>query len=226
MSRRANYLLAVVGITVAFWTGAAAQRPPTIAAAANLNFVLTEIEDQFARERGTPVDIVFGASGTLTRQIQDGAPFELFLAADEEFPKQLTAAGLTRDAGVVYAVGRLAVFAPTGSPLTVDAHLEGLARLVKAGNVGKFAIANPDVAPYGKAAEAVLRKRGLWDAHSTPAGTGRHRRAGGTVCDDGKRHRGPGCLLARARVPASPTVANTRSFLRVTIYHCVNGWCC
>jgi molybdate transport system substrate-binding protein len=163
MSRRANYLLAVVGITVAFWTGAAAQRPPTIAAAANLNFVLTEIEDQFARERGTPVDIVFGASGTLTRQIRDGAPFELFLAADEEFPKQLTAAGLTRDAGVVYAVGRLAVFAATGSPLTVDAHLEGLARLVKAGNVGKFAIANPDVAPYGKAAEAVLRKRGLWD---------------------------------------------------------------
>jgi molybdate transport system substrate-binding protein len=163
MSRRANYLLAVVGITVAFWTGAAAQRPPTIAAAANLNFVLIEIEDQFARERGTPVDIVFGASGTLTRQIRDGAPFELFLAADEEFPKQLTAAGLTRDAGVVYAVGRLAVFAPTGSPLTVDAHLEGLARLVKAGNVGKFAIANPDVAPYGKAAEAVLRKRGLWD---------------------------------------------------------------
>jgi molybdate transport system substrate-binding protein len=163
MSRRANYLLAVFGTTVAFWTGAAAQRPPTIAAAANLNFVLTEIEDQFARERGTPVDIVFGASGTLTRQIRDGAPFELFLAADEEFPKQLTAAGLTRDAGVVYAVGRLAVFAATGSPLTVDAHLEGLARLVKAGNVGKFAIANPDVAPYGKAAEAVLRKRGLWD---------------------------------------------------------------
>ena len=62
---------------------------------------------------------MFGASGTLTRQIQDGAPFELFLAADEEFPNQLTAAGLTRDAGVVYAVGRLVIFAPKGrrSPL-------------------------------------------------------------------------------------------------------------
>ncbi len=58
---------------------AAAQRRPTIAAAANLNFALTEIARQFERERGTRVDVVFGASGTLTRQIRDGAPFEMFL---------------------------------------------------------------------------------------------------------------------------------------------------
>jgi molybdate transport system substrate-binding protein len=107
---------------------------------------------------------VFGASGTLTRQIQDGAPFELFLAADEEFPGKLAAAGLTRDAGVVYATGRLAIFAPKGSPLTVDERLDGLARLAKTGRVSRFAIANPDVAPYGRAAEAVLRKRGVWEA--------------------------------------------------------------
>ena len=142
----------------------AAERPPTIAAAANLNFALTEIADQFARDRGTRVEMVFGASGTLTRQIQDGAPFEMFLAADEEFPNQLTAARLTRDDGVVYAVGRLAIFAPTGSPLTVDERLDGLARLVAAQGVSRFAIANPDVAPYGRAAEAVLRKHGVWSA--------------------------------------------------------------
>jgi len=88
----------------------------------------------------------------------------MFLAADEEFPNQLTAAGLTRDAGVVYALGRLVIFAPEGSPLTVDAQLEGLGRLVKAGRGGRFAIANPEVAPYGRAAEAVLRKHRLWDA--------------------------------------------------------------
>ena len=103
-------------------------------------------------------------SGTLARQVADGAPFELFLSADEEFPSKLTAAGLTRDAGVVYAVGRLAIFAPTGSPLAVDERLDGLAQLLKAGKPERFAIANPDVAPYGQAAEAVLRKRGLWDA--------------------------------------------------------------
>jgi molybdate transport system substrate-binding protein len=141
-----------------------AQRLPTIAAAANLNFALTEIADRFARDRGTRVELVFGASGTLTRQIQDGAPFEMFLAADEEFPQHLTAAGLTRDEGMVYAIGRLVIFAPRGSPLTVDERLEGLTRLVKAGGVTRFAIANPDVAPYGRAAEAVLRKHGLWDA--------------------------------------------------------------
>ena len=143
---------------------APAQRPPIVAAAANLNVALVDIASAFEKARGMRVELVFGASGTLTRQIQDGAPFELFLAADEEFPRQLETAGLTRDAGVVYAVGRLALFAPKGSPLVVDERLEGLGRLAKAGGVGRFAIANPDVAPYGKAAEAVLRRRGLWDA--------------------------------------------------------------
>jgi molybdate transport system substrate-binding protein len=128
-----------------------------------LNFVLKEVADAFARARGTRVDLVFGASGTLTRQIRDGAPFELFLSADEEFPNQLNGAGLARNAGAVYAIGRLVVFAPKGSPLTVDERLEGLARLAKAGGVSRFAIANPAVAPYGQAAEAVLRNRGLWD---------------------------------------------------------------
>jgi molybdate transport system substrate-binding protein len=159
-----------VGRLLALWlviglrSEPAAQRPPTIAAAANLNFALTEVATEFERAKGTRVELVFGASGTLTRQIQDGAPFEMFLAADEEFPNQLSAAGLTRDAGVVYAVGRLVIFAPKGSPLTVDERLEGLGRLVRAGGVSRFAIANPAVAPYGRAAEAVLRKRGLWDA--------------------------------------------------------------
>jgi len=142
----------------------AAQRPPTIAAAANLNFVLADIARKFEQDQGAKVELVFGASGTLARQIQDGAPFEVFLAADEEFPSQLSAAGLTRDAGVLYAVGRLVIFAPKGSPLTVDERLDGLVRLVKSGGIGRFAIANPAVAPYGRAAEAVLRKRGVWDA--------------------------------------------------------------
>jgi molybdate transport system substrate-binding protein len=164
-ARRTCVLLFLGTVFCVAWPAPSpAQKPPTIAAAANLNFALNEMADAFARARGTRVELVFGASGTLTRQIRDGAPFELFLAADEEFPNQLTAAGLTRDAGAVYAVGRLVVFAPRGSPLTVDERLEGLARLAKAGGVSRFAIANPEVAPYGKAAEAVLRKRGIWDA--------------------------------------------------------------
>jgi molybdate transport system substrate-binding protein len=157
-------VVSALALSASSWAQAPAQKPPTVAAAANLNFALTEIADQFARDRQARVELVFGASGTLTRQIRDGAPFELFLAADEEFPNQLTAAGLTRDAGVVYAVGRLVLFAPTGSPLVTDERLDGLVRLAKADAVGRFAIANPEVAPYGRAAEAVLRKRGLWEA--------------------------------------------------------------
>lgn len=156
--------LAVIALLVGYPVAAIAQRPPTIAAAANLNFALTEVADRFARDTGARVELVFGASGTLARQIQDGAPFEMFLAADEEFPNQLSAAGLTRYPGVVYAVGRLVIFAPKGSPLVVDERLEGLARLLRTGGVSRFSIANPDVAPYGRAAEAVLRKRGLWEA--------------------------------------------------------------
>src|SRR5262249_59325974 len=116
--------------------------PATIAAAANLNFALTEIASQFERDRGTRLEVVFGASGTLARQIRDGAPFEMFLAADEEFPGQLTAAGLTRDAGAVYASGRLVLVAPTGSPLVVAERLDGLSRLLQSGGVTRFAIAH------------------------------------------------------------------------------------
>ena len=105
MSRIYERLTAIQSVAVAGWrlafSGAvclgaamvlagaapAAAQAPTIAAAANLNFALTEIAEQFARAQGTRVELVFGASGTLTRQIQDGAPFEMFLAADEEFPQ-------------------------------------------------------------------------------------------------------------------------------------------
>ena len=140
-----------------------AQSVPKIAAASSLNFALPQIAEQFRKDRGERVDIVFGASGTLARQIQDGAPFEVFLAADEDFPRRLSAAGLTRGDGVVYAVGRLVLFAPAGSPLTVDARLEGLSSLAQSGKLTRFAIANPAVAPYGRAAESVLRRHGLWD---------------------------------------------------------------
>ncbi len=143
---------------------ARAQAAPTVAAASDLSFALAEIAREFTADTGQRVTLVFGSSGTLTRQIRDGAPFELFLSADEAFVSQLQAAGLTRDAGVLYAIGRLALFAPTGSPLVPTEGLAGLRRLLDAGRVTRFAIANPEFAPYGRAAEAALRAHGLWDA--------------------------------------------------------------
>ena len=153
---------AVAAVLVSSWAPPAAQRSPTVSAASDLNFALTEIATQFERDQGQRVEVVFGSSGTLTRQIRDGAPFELFLSADEAFVDELATAGLTRDNGTLYAIGRIVLFAPTGSPLAPKEGLDGLARLLASGRVTRFAIANPEHAPYGRAAEAALRKRGLW----------------------------------------------------------------
>jgi len=144
-------------------SSAVAQQGATVAAASDLNFALTEVSEQFARQTGQRVEIVFGSSGTLTRQVRDGAPFGMFLSADEAFVEQLANAGLTRDRGVLYAIGRIVLFAPTGSPLNPRDGLDGLARLLATGGVTRFAIANPEHAPYGRAAEAALRKRGIWN---------------------------------------------------------------
>jgi len=165
MTRRlAAWLLAAIAFVAVPAGNAAAQRPPTIAAAADLNAALPDIVDAFTKETGDRVEVVFGSSGVLTRQIRDGAPFDMFLSADENFVFQLADAGVTRDRGMLYAIGHIVLFAPPGSPLVPSEGLEGLGRLLKAGRVTRFAIANPEVAPYGRAAEAALRASGLWDA--------------------------------------------------------------
>lgn len=135
---------------------------PRIAAAADLRGALDEVAASFARDQGVQVSLIFGSSGVLARQIVDGAPFEVFLSADERYVEQVVSAGRTVDGGVLYATGRLVLYAPRGSPLEVDAGLSGLRRSVASGRMGKFAIANPAHAPYGRAAEAVLRAHDLW----------------------------------------------------------------
>jgi len=163
--RRAVLQAAMIGVVLAIVPACSSQATPTrVAAASDLQFALTDVADQFTRATGHRIELVFGSSGTLARQIQDGAPFALFLSADERFVEQLARAGRTRDAGVPYATGRIVLFAPPGSPLVPGEGFEGLARLLQRGQVTRFAIANPDHAPYGRAAEQALRKRGLWEA--------------------------------------------------------------
>jgi molybdate transport system substrate-binding protein len=135
-----------------------------VAAASDLKFALDEVAAQFARDTGLRVQPVYGSSGQLTRQIEQGAPFELFLSADEEFVFRLADRGLTPDRGVLYAEGRLALFVPRGSPVAVAADLSGVRSALAAGTLTRFAIANPEHAPYGRAAEQALRHAGLWQA--------------------------------------------------------------
>jgi molybdate transport system substrate-binding protein len=140
-----------------------AQTPPRVAAASDLQFALEAIAKAFTAATGERVTLVFGSSGNLARQIAAGAPFDLFLSADEAFVDSLADAGHARDRGTLYAIGRIVLFAPRGSPLIVDERMDGLRALVARDTGIRFAIANPEHAPYGRAAEAALRARGLWD---------------------------------------------------------------
>ncbi len=136
---------------------------PNVAAAADLQFALTEIATAFTRDTGDAVKLTFGSSGNFRRQIGEGAPFELFLSADEGYVQALAREGKTRDEGAIYAVGRIVIIAPINSPLVPDADLEGLRKGLAAGTVTRFAIANPEHAPYGRAAREALQHAGLWE---------------------------------------------------------------
>lgn len=159
---RWSVVLAFLSLAPPVWSG----EEPVIAAASSLNGVLQKINDAFARESGTRVRISFGASGNLTRQIEQGAPFELFLSADRSYVKRLADQGLGRGSGEIYARGRLALFVPEGAPLRGDPDLDDLSAALADGRLRRLAIANPDHAPYGRAAREALQHRGLWAAAS------------------------------------------------------------
>jgi molybdate transport system substrate-binding protein len=157
--------LAILGPAGAAAAGsAAAADSPVVAAAADLQFALPDIAAEFTRKTGRTLRLVFGSSGNFRRQIEDGAPFELFLSADRAYVAALAGEGRTVDAGVDYAVGRLALIVPPGSPVKPDPELRGLARALADGKLQRFAIANPDHAPYGRAARQALERAGLWEA--------------------------------------------------------------
>lgn len=141
-----------------------AQTGPPIAAASDLKFALDDIAKEFQASTGKPVRITYGSSGNFMTQIAQDAPFEMFLSADEGFVFKLADQGLTVDRGALYATGRIVMFAPTGSPVAADERLVDLAKAVRDGRVSKFAIANPEHAPYGRAAMQALQKIGLWSA--------------------------------------------------------------
>lgn len=136
---------------------------PVVAAASDLQFALEGIARQFTQDTGLNVKLSFGSSGNFFRQISQGGPFELFMSADEQYVLTLAEQGLAIDQGVLYALGRLVLFAPEDSPLVPDADLKGLKEALQNGRLKKFAIANPEHAPYGRAAQQALQTQGLWN---------------------------------------------------------------
>ena len=156
--------LVTTSILALMHTPSRATERPLLAAATSLQPVLEEAAALFTAETGIALRFAYGASGNLVRQIAQGAPFEMLLAADEISIQKLAEMGQLRDAGHVFALGRLALFAVRGSALDPAAGLEALRPLLAAGRVPRFAIANPEIAPYGRAAEEALRRLDLWEA--------------------------------------------------------------
>ncbi|MGE4399185.1 MAG: molybdate ABC transporter substrate-binding protein [Campylobacterales bacterium] len=131
-----------------------------IAAAADLKFALADIIKAYeAANKDDKVKATFGASGKLVAQITEGAPFDLFFAADISFPQKLKANGMAVGDIKPYAVGRVVMLTKSGSGIDVK---QGL-NILLSDKVKKIAIANPDVAPYGRAAVETMKTSGIYD---------------------------------------------------------------
>ncbi|HUL32292.1 MAG TPA: molybdate ABC transporter substrate-binding protein [Candidatus Eisenbacteria bacterium] len=130
-----------------------------IAAASDLQFVLPELAAHYEKQTGAHVALSFGSSGNFFAQIQNGAPFDLFFSADLAYPQKLAELHFADPASLhVYAVGRLVLWLPPDSPLNPA---DGLKTLLDP-RIQKIAIANPEHAPYGRAAVAALKRAGLY----------------------------------------------------------------
>jgi molybdate transport system substrate-binding protein len=154
--RNLTLLLCLLGI--AFRTNAQTLR---VAAAADLQLAMTDLARQFEQKTGTKVAITYGSSGNFQAQIENGAPFDVFFSADAMYPERLVKDGVADSRSLVkYAEGHLVLWAAEGQSLQFAKR--GF-EVLKDSRVQKIAIANPQHAPYGRAAVAALKKAGLFD---------------------------------------------------------------
>jgi|SRR6266481_4066622 molybdate transport system substrate-binding protein len=132
-----------------------------VAAAADLQFAMQDVAAQFERQTGTKVDVTYGSSGNFFSQMQNGAPFDLFFSADIDYPRKLEATAIAEPGTLYeYAVGRIAIWLPADA--SVDVARLGWKALLDP-SVKNIAIANPEHAPYGRAAVAALQKAGVYE---------------------------------------------------------------
>jgi molybdate transport system substrate-binding protein len=154
-----------IAVSLILLVASAIAQEITVAAAADMSAALPQLIETYTKKTGLTVKLSFGASGNLTNQIRNGAPFDVFFSADEEYPQQLIAEGLaSKDTLYRYAVGRLVLWVPGDSPL--DLSKLGMNALLDP-SVKKISIANPATAPYGRAAAAALRHFGIYDQVSS-----------------------------------------------------------
>lgn len=158
MKKETFLSLAIVLLYTVWYSTANAQSVVKIAAAANLRYALEEIEAKYeAENKDTELQINYGSSGMFFQQISSGAPYNLFLSADEGFPTKLKEAGRNIGEAEVYACGKLALYA-----LNIDSK-DLTIELLTEPSVKRIAIANPRTAPYGDRSVELLKKIKVWD---------------------------------------------------------------
>ena len=135
-----------------------------VAAATSLYYPLPDIAGLFENSHHHKLRITFGSSGNLVRQIRQGAPFEIFFSANEQYAQLLVNDALAAGEGFVYAVGQLALYTPLRSEVSLTSDLSELTEDSLAGRLKRLAMANPEHAPYGFAAKQALESAKAWDA--------------------------------------------------------------
>ena len=149
-------------LALAFLSAPLSAQPARVAAAASLHGALDEAASAYkSAHPGVDIQISYGASGSLAAQIQQGAPFDLFLAADMDYPAKAAANGHGRGEVFPFVTGHLTLW--VRRDLGLDPAKDGIA-VLKDPRIRHVSVANPKLAPYGAAAEATLRGAGLWDA--------------------------------------------------------------
>ena len=152
---------AILSLTFLILSTLAGAQDITVAAAADLQFAMQDIAARFHKETGKNVQATYGSSGNFAQQLQNGAPFDIFFSANLDYARQLESAGLAESGSFYpYATGKIVMWVPSDSKLDLAPGL----RVLTDSAVQKIAIANPQHAPYGKAAVAALQKAGIHDA--------------------------------------------------------------
>jgi len=161
MKTKFLFFAIIIAVCICAWTaGPARAGELTVAAAADLTFAFKDAAAKFQQKTGNPVRVSYGSSGNFFSQIKNGAPYDIFFSADVDYPRKLEAAGLTEPGSIYeYAAGRIVIWVPSTSRLVID---RGLQVLLDP-DIHKIAIANPQHAPYGRAAVAAMRHAGVYD---------------------------------------------------------------
>jgi len=153
-----NRVLIIIGLSIMvfFSCQKTEEKQLNIAVAANMQFAMKEIAQNFSEKTGEEIQLMVSSSGKLNAQIKEGAPYDLFVSADMKYPQDLFDAGLTLEPPRIYAYGKLVLWSAAED-------VEVLLKTLEDSNIKHIAIANPKLAPYGIAAQEVIKHYGLED---------------------------------------------------------------